>query len=507
MQQFKHKVIIWLIAVAGVLILAAVGERHSVVLGQDEGATTVYLPSISRQDAPTATSTPGGTLPPLPTPTAPPATPPLTSMPRVNAPYFTGDVPFEQMAIFWFGYLSETSNYADVRIGYNQSGLTVYIAIFDRHLWYSEAPTVDILTDWDAVTLLLNLDPNANNLSSSAYHFVAQLSDDSSPNHRAAYQGSGQGWQTRSIAIATQPGWRGGALNDNAETDRGWAMTFTIPFTALGVSGPPATGSEWKLALQLHDRDGRNEAPQPIQYWPATLQRDNPATWGRLRFGLPGYTRPNVDPSGNAVIRRPTQNHPSVPDADVGGVITNQCPGDDYHIWNEWANRNYGRAPNFNIQNQSDVSDWPCFAKYFVTFPLDAVPAGKVIISATLTLHQFGNSGGAGQAQSSWIQVLTAAENWQENTITWNNAPPAWENVGGRWVDPVGDNWEGWPGIPWSWDVSYAVANAYQSSQPVRLILYSADSTYHSGKYFVTSDTGDWNIEGRPTLRVVWGDP
>jgi len=26
-----------------------------------------------------------------------------------------------------------------------------------------------------------------------------------------------------------------------------------------------------------------------------------------------------------------------------------------------------------NVQNQSDISDWPCFSKYYVTFPLDAV--------------------------------------------------------------------------------------------------------------------------------------
>jgi hypothetical protein len=37
--------------------------------------------------------------------------------------------------------------------------------------------------------------------------------------------------------------------------------------------------------------------------------------------------------------------------------------------------------------------------------------------------------------------------------------------------------------------------------------LYSADDDYNSGKYFVSSDTGDWNATGRPTLQVVWGNP
>jgi hypothetical protein len=63
-----------------------------------------------------------------------------------------------------------------------------------------------------------------------------------------------------------------------------------------------------------------------------------------------------------------------------------------------------------------------------------------------------------------------------------------------------------WPGIPWTWDVGKAVADAYAEGQPLRLVLYSADSNYHSGKLFVTSDTGDWNAAGRPALRVEWGE-
>jgi len=522
---------LWMLLItAGVVIFGYSQVIPPRVFGQDDAgnSTTTYLPVIVRQEPPTATptstprptatptatatprpgtATPTATVAASPTPTSPPATPPTRTLRRVNAPSFAGDIAFEQMGIFWFGSLSEASNHADVRVGYNQGGLEIYVAIFDRRLWYDTSPTTATLTDWDALTLLLDTNPDASALTGSSYRFVAQLSGDASADHRAVYQGAAQGWQPAGIAFTTKPGWRGDALNSDADTDRGWAMTFTIPFSALGLNGAPATGSEWRLGLQLHDRDGANAAPNPIQTWPEALQRDQPATWGMLRFGLPGYQRPTVAAAGQTQIRRPTQNDPSVPDADVGSAIQNQCPGDDYHIWNEWANRNYGDAGDFNIQNQSDVGDWPCFARYYVTFPLTAIPSGKVIISATLTLHQFGNAGGAGEAQPSWIQVLTAAEDWQERTITWNNAPRAWENIGGRWVDPVGNNWNGWPGIPWTWDVSYAVANAYASGSPLRLILYEADSAYHSGKFFVSSDTGDWNIQGRPTLTVVWGNP
>jgi len=227
-------------------------------------------------------------------------------------------------------------------------------------------------------------------------------------------------------------------------------------------------------------------------------------------LGLPAV-RPSRLPRGRRSDRprpdsRPTRNSPLIPDANVGGITARQCPDDEHEIWNEGGNRNDGHAPDFNIQNQSDVADWPCFAKYDVTFPLDAIPPGHVILSATLTLHQFGNAGAPGQAQPSWIQGLIADGDWEEEAITGNNAPLARENIGGAWVDPLAD-WPGWPGVPRVWDVSYAVAQAYARGEPLRLILYSADGAYHSGKYFVSSDTEDWNTEGRPLLEVWWGKP
>jgi uncharacterized repeat protein (TIGR01451 family) len=51
------------------------------------------------------------------------------------------------------------------------------------------------------------------------------------------------------------------------------------------------------------------------------------------------------------------------------------------------------------------------------------------------------------------------------------------------------------------------VAEAYASGNPLGLALYESDWYYHSGKYFVSSDTGDWNQVARPTLRILWGDP
>ncbi len=48
---------------------------------------------------------------------------------RINAPYFSGEIPFEQTAIAWFGELSETKNHTDIRVGYNNDYLYVYLAV------------------------------------------------------------------------------------------------------------------------------------------------------------------------------------------------------------------------------------------------------------------------------------------------------------------------------------------------------------------------------------------
>jgi hypothetical protein len=194
-------------------------------------------------------------------------------------------------------------------------------------------------------------------------------------------------------------------------------------------------------------------------------------------------------------------NGVNVVDTHVGGHST--C-GEAYNpnFFDGWGDANYANYEQINIQNQWDVADWPCFSKFYVTFPLEAVPAGKAIISATLSLNHFGNADPNG-ATPSYIQVSNLAEGWDEATINWNNAPLALENFAGAWV-PVLAEYPGWPGLPRTWDVSMAVAKAYQQGEPLRLALYSADGDYHSGKYFYSSDA---DVEARPVLRILVGSP
>jgi hypothetical protein len=229
-----------------------------------------------------------------------------------------------------------------------------------------------------------------------------------------------------------------------------------------------------------------------------------PETWGQLSFGLPAHLSRSVTPSGTTTIRNKLDGA-TVVDGMVGG--SSVC-GTGLDFWTEWGEENYAGASQVNIQNQFDVADWPCFSKLYINFPLDAIPPSAEVISATLTLFQFGNAGGGeyGDPFVSLIQVFTIADNWDETMLNWNNAPLASENVSRAWVEPItGPNVL--PGVPRTWDVSEAVAEAHMGSTPLRLALYSADGDYNSGKYFYSSDIDDWNAEGRPTLKVVWGYP
>lgn len=429
------------------------------------------------------------------------------SVPRINVPYFTTTVPYSEMAIFWFGQVNSSSNYADVRLGYTGQSLTVRVNVFDRWLWYDTTP--DTLTAWDAVTLLVDVSgQNGSLLSRNAYRFEAQLSNtEDRSQYQQAYRSNGTSWEILAQSFATVPGWRGSNLNNNTGDDRGWAMKFEIPFASLGLS-TPSNGQVWNLGLILHDRDSSGGPSLSNQVWPNGMNSQSPATWGQLRFGTPTYTPPSAT-IGQTVVIRQGLNGATVPDAAVGGTVGNLCPGSATVIWEQWANYNFGNGENLNIQNQSDIADWPCFSKYYIAFPLTSLPAGKVILSAKLTLYQTGNAGASGQAKPSYIQVSSVKSDWNEATITWNNAPLAWENVAASWVDPIvgcGSTLP-WPCVARSWDVTRAVAEAYASGQPLNLALYSADSDYHSGKYFTTSETGDWNAIGRPTLQILWGTP
>ena len=436
----------------------------------------------------------------------------LTKPRTIHAPYFpVGDVTaekFPEMGLFWFGRVNSSENYIDTRVGYNDSALYVHASIFDRLVRYDPTHNPARLTSYDSVTVYVNTgSPTALYPNGQTFRFDAQVSwfEDQSL-YQAGYRGGANKWQPDpSLAFTGSRGYAGGQFN-NGKENRGWAMGFTIPFASLGLTEKPADGSTWGLAVVVHDRDYAPPAGMaPTKLWPETASGTNPKSWGRLVFGTLQYS-PAPSTAGGTVVIRHKLNGAVVNDTGAGGDMGRLC--DTTGIWTRWGGFNFARRDSTNIQNQSNLHDWPCFSKFYITFPLAQVPRGKVIVSARLILHEWGGSDWT-LAEPSLIQISTVRRDWYELTLTWNNAPIPLENVSQAWVDPVphGIQPSEWPGWAYDWDLSAAAAEAYKAGAPLRLAVYEADSAMHSGKYFSTSQAADWNASGRPTLEITWGNP
>lgn len=409
---------------------------------------------------------------------------------------------FSEMAVAWFGRITNNENYVDIRAAYSDSELVLYLAVIDRYVWYDTTPAAADLLNWDSVSVLLDVANSASAApATTAYRFDVQYSGGGQAGYRTAYRGNGSGWGSTALAFSTFTSDRWESGPPNGGTSKGWAAQVRIPFASLGLARP-ADGAIWRLAVVNRDRDASGSATILAKTWPETVDSASPASWSRLRFGLPVYSSSGTV-AGTTTIRHGLEGA-TVPDANVGGYSV--CGGGK-EFWTQWGNATWSSynpdLSDFNVQNQADISDWPCFAKYYVTFPLTAIPAGKIIRSATLTLHQFGNSEPS-EAKPSLLQAFIVPQDANAATFTWNNAPLALENIGRAWVDPL-PGFAGFPGVARTMDVSYGVARAYAQGQPLRLALYSADSHYHSGKYFISS--ASYYDTGRPTLTVKWVNP
>lgn len=418
---------------------------------------------------------------------------------RINVPYFHTNVPFDQTAIFWFGTIDSTNNYTDVRIGYNSSELYIDLRVIDRYLWYDPNTQAPDLTKGDNASIYLNTTKNGSNtLDQHSYQLQTGVNGNiQRNNYQKAYIGNGTAWTQASTRFTTSYWWRGHGFN--GPEGSGWSMTYHIPFSSLGMSTPPPQGTLWKLAIKVHDRDNASYTPISDKWWPEFSRETIPSSWGDLVFGLPIYQPPRTGQYSAYVIRNKLNNQ-VITDGMVGGALG--CGNLGLDRWNQIGKRSYPGANRVNIQNEQDMSDWNCFSKFYVTFPLSSLPKGKAVFNATVTLYEYGNAGAQGRPNPSYIQIATINENWNAATLAWNTAPLIKENLNSILVPTKSKPVIAWPGLAITWDVSVAVADAYASGQPLRLVFYSTDSAYDTGKYFTSSYVGDWDAAGRPTLRV-----
>lgn len=431
---------------------------------------------------------------------------------RVNAPYFDDDVTWAETAIFWLGQNQQgdapTRNYTDVRVGYTPEALAIRLTVADYYLWYDDdaTPSSD-LTQWDAAAIYLDTSGDgAAAPQTDDYWFLvgAHMDWQTHSNYMRQARGTGSGWNTGWTPSGS--GWESWATlswycnhgpNDNDCIDYGWMAILTVPWDTLGLSGPPADGTIWGLGVQVYDRDLSGGSPLTPEVWPETFASANPSSWGELAFNPPAYEPPAAVVEGSITLRRGLSG--TVEDAWMGGGGT--CGGGH----NGGSETNHGDSGDLYTGSETAVTHLPCFNKSYLRFYLDDVPAGRTILSASLTLHLWGHAGETPDlAQPSWVHLFSVTDPWEEMTIHWNNAPLPRENLSVTRVDPYSSPGDiQWPGDPYTWDATQAVAEAYADGQPLSIALYASDSAQHSSKYYVGSESTI--TAGRPTLSVTWG--
>lgn len=430
------------------------------------------------------------------------------------------DEEWAKTSIFWFGradYPGQGRNYVDVRVAYSQNNFLVQVLVVDYYLWLSNNPQPgDDLTQYDAIALYLDTQyDRAATPQNDDYQFLVGLHNgiDYIPYQRDA-RGNGAVWNNDWQG----DGWRspvtldysnGGPNNNGGNIDYGWTARFIIPWTDLGLIGPPLQGTQWGVGLRLYDRDDQPPAGAiPVQSWPETFQPNVPASWGMLHFGADAFDPGPVIGEGTTAIRPSSPTDGRVQDAWVGGG--GLCAGGH----EGGAETNHGYHPDLYTGSEIRPTHFPCFNKSFLRFDLSDIPPGKVIVSAELILHLDGYAGETPDlARPSWVSLFSINDPWQEMGIHWNNAPLAYENIDAIWVYPYSGNRNNPtpPGDPYTWDATKAVAAAYANGQPVSLALYGSDTAEHSSKYFhssevsISADPNDPMFNAPPTLLVTWG--
>lgn len=449
---------------------------------------------------------------------------------RVNAAYYPQTVDFSTAGSFWFGRLDvgqiPGNNYSDVRVAYTPNDLQVFVAIADYYLWFEENPgTASDPTQYtyDGISLYIDaLDDRSAAPDTNDYVFQSKLVafQSDTTNWKRQAQGTGSGWNggfagawnyTPGVEWSCNPG----PNSNSCGIDYGWAATFRIPWSTIGLTGPP-NGSTIGMGLQLFDRDAPGGGGlAPVQTWPEALNPAQPATWGQVGFAVTSYRPPLARAGGTVTVQRGLPGSTVIDSTvgDDGNCGAGHEGNPDSPLKPSDQQITQGEDTSLYIGSEAVMTHLPCFGRGYLRFNLNQVPPGKVIISAQLTLYHWSQSGDLGAANEedrpkpSYIRLYHVDGGWGETTVTWNNGPRAKQDLGGVWVTPRQPGGSLFPGIPYTWNATNAVADAYANSTPVDLALYTPDTNRNTLKYFTSSETGDWNAVARPKLTITWGDP
>lgn len=190
----------------------------------------------------------------------------------------------------------------------------------------------------------------------------------------------------------------------------------------------------------------------------------------------------------------------------VSLTITPTTPGGGSQQDNNYADTyiNSGSAgTNYGTSTELRVYQWPYATVANRTIVFDnadilAIPANKVISSATLRLYQTGYDGNGGSDPMRVYAYQITGTLPDTTTVTWTNFAGTLTQLGYTDVD-LNNGFK-------EWDVTTAVAAAYAAQSPVYIALDGgSDGSQDANRIYASVDhaTTAW----RPQLAVVYTDP
>ena len=161
-------------------------------------------------------------------------------------------------------------------------------------------------------------------------------------------------------------------------------------------------------------------------------------------------------------------------------TLTRQPSDIDTRLVKYYPDTNYGTETSFWVFAYGSNNN---VQRPIIKFDCTAIPAGAVIVSATLSLYTKTITGSAGRTY--WAYKLTQA-NWTETGATWNkyDGTNTWTTAGGDFVtsNPAGGSDVVPSSVGWmDFSVQAIVQDAVNNSRIVHFLVKDADETATSG--------------------------
>ena len=171
-------------------------------------------------------------------------------------------------------------------------------------------------------------------------------------------------------------------------------------------------------------------------------------------------------------------------------------PTDDSWIELEYPDRNNGRDKVIHAK-----TDATTVRRIYLKFDLSVIPTDKVIVSAKLYLYCVA-ADPPGNVQ---VNVHKTDDNWNEHTITWNNAPPV-----GTFV--ASNATVGGTGKSYSWDVTSYAQSEHKNDKTLSVVVkFPVDDPAHpelnpyQHRDFASKETP--KSSRRPYLEICYTEP